>query len=102
MSDLPSLFAAPDRKAEIRRLIARLTPLAKELSERSAVIAVDDLRIVAVQRGILTGGETGRTLSFLPAVFQAAGLEPTGQYRRSSIPRSHGNLCATWRRKVAA
>jgi hypothetical protein len=80
--------------AEIRRLI----PLAKKLAwaAGSEGITVADLRETAVQAGVLTGRESGRTLSYLGAVCSAAGLVRTGEYRRSHIPQSHGNLGACW------
>lgn len=79
------------------RDIERLIPLALELAAKAECITVSNLRIAAVQRGLLTGEEEGRRLSFLGAVMQAAGLERTGQYRRSGVPKSHGNLLAEWR-----
>ena len=85
--------ASSRRASEIRRLV----PLAQELATRSDRLTVSDLRIVAVQRGLLTGEEQGKTLSYLPAVMRAAGLIPTGEYVRSPILRSHGNLQMAWR-----
>lgn len=79
--------------------IARLVPLAKKLAWASGSegCTVADLREAAVLAGILTGRERGRELSYLGKVFLAAGLEATGEYRRSHIPQSHGNLMQTWR-----
>jgi hypothetical protein len=79
--------------------IAALVPIAHELAEKVGVhgITVSDIRIVAVQRGILSGQEKGRDLSYLSAVPPAAGLEPTGEYRRSVIVKTHGNLQQSWR-----
>jgi hypothetical protein len=81
------------------RDIERLAPIARELAAKVGVpgITVSDIRIVAVQRGVLTGAETGRELSYLSAVPPAAGLEPTGEYRRSVIVKTHGNLQQIWR-----
>ncbi len=77
--------------------IARLVPLARELATKAGWVTVADLRIVAVQRGLLTGEERGKTLSYLPAVMRAAGLKATGEYVRSHIPKTHGNLGMKWR-----
>lgn len=89
LSLLPS-----ERVAHRQRDIQRLIPLAIELAEKagSSGITVADLRIAAVQRGLLTGEESGRRLSFLGVVMKQAGLVATSEYRRSVIPRSHGNL----------
>jgi hypothetical protein len=79
--------------------IAALVPLARELAHRAGPdgITVSDLRLYAVQRGLLTGTETGRRLSYLGAVLKAAGLIPTGGYRRSAVGKSHGNLHRVYR-----
>jgi hypothetical protein len=79
--------------------IAALVPLARELAHRAGPdgITVSDLRLYAVQRGLLTGDERGRALSYLGAVMAAAELHRTGGYRRSSIGKAHGNLNACWR-----
>ena len=77
--------------------IARLVPLARELAARAGLdgVTVSDLRIVAVQRGLL-GASSGRGLSYLGAIFRAAGLVPTDRYRRSDVPQAHGNLGRVW------
>lgn len=92
--ELWSARAAARHRAEIERLV----PLAVELASKAGLHGVTcaDLRIVAVQRALLTGQEQGRTLSFLGATMKAAGLRNTGTYRRSHIDRSHGNLHAIW------
>jgi hypothetical protein len=76
--------------------VAKLVPLALELAHRAGVegITVANLRLAAVQRGILTGTESGRQLSYLGAVLRRAGLVKTGGYRRSHLEQSHGNLHA--------
>jgi len=61
-----------------------------------AGITVANLRLRAVQEGILTGGETGRELAFLGKVMQQAGLLATAEMRRSNIPKSNGNLHRVW------
>jgi hypothetical protein len=87
-----------ERYAIESRDIERLTPLAAELAERAGErgITISDLRIAAENRGLLTGEEQGRRLSFLGQVMQRAGLAKNGRYRRSDVPRSHGNLHAEW------
>ena len=93
------MMALADTAAKHRPEIAALVPLACELAQRAGEsgITVSDLRLYAVQRGILTGEERGRELSYLGAVMQAAGLTRTGSYRRSDIGKAHGNLNACWR-----
>lgn len=93
-------LAARDRAASKHaRDIERLIPIAQELAARAGAsgVTVSDLRLAAVQRGILTGAETGRSLSYLGRVMLEAGLENTGTYRRSVMARSNGNLHAVWR-----
>lgn len=89
MKQYDLLSAHPHRRAEIERLI----PLARELAEKAGPdgVTIADLRLYAVQRGILTGRETGRQLSYLGAVLRCAGLAKTALWRRSHIERSHGN-----------
>lgn len=79
--------------------IQRLVPLARELAAtaRPHGIMVSDLRVIGTQRGLLTGRETGRQLSYLGKVMERAGLAPTGEYQRSVVVRSHGNLQMTWK-----
>ena len=81
------------------RNIERLIPLTLELAAKAGEpgITVADIRVAAVQRGLLTGAETGRTLSWLGALPQAAGLVRTGVYRRSFLARSNGTLQMAWR-----
>jgi len=76
----------------------RLVPLAKELAYRAGAdgITVENVRRKAVDRGLLTGQEQGRALSYLGGLMRRAGLVSTGQYRRSGIGRSHGNLNQVW------
>lgn len=74
--------------------IALLVPVAKELARKAGLhgVTVSDLRITAVQRGLLPHTASGRELSFLGAVMKEAGLSGTDQYRRSVVEASHGNL----------
>jgi hypothetical protein len=80
------------------RQIALLSKIALELARKAHPnpIIFADVRIVAVQRGFLTGHEKGRELSFGGAVMRAAGLVRTGGYRRSHVEQSHGNLHAEY------
>lgn len=70
--------------------------LARALASTRGEITVADLRVEAVATGILTGRETGRELSWLGSVMQAAGLVNTGRYVRSHIEGAHGNLNIAW------
>lgn len=94
MSDQYAIDFRPDAERDIERLV----PLAKELARTAGAdgVTVANLRSIAVARGILTGEERGRRLSYLGKVMQRAELVPTGEYRRSHIGRSHGNLHAVY------
>lgn len=89
MKDQLSIEFATDRTRDIERLV----PIARELAERARGhgVTIADVRLTAVNRGILTGEEQGRRLSFLGVVMKKAGLVATNEYRRSHIGRSHGN-----------
>ena len=88
-------YTPRERAADIERLI----PLARELATKAGHqgITVSNLRLAAVARGLLTGQEAGRRLSFLGAVMKRAGLRNTGTFRRSDVERAHGNLGVVWR-----
>lgn len=91
-------FMALDQTARKHAVdIARLVPLARELAARAGSdgVTVSDLRITATQQGLL-GASSGRGLSYLGAIFRAAGLVPTDRYRRSDVPQAHGNLGRVW------
>lgn len=96
-----SLAQAAERHAEA---IDRLLPLAKVLADHAGEqgITIADLRDAAVECELLTGEEVGRQLSYLGAVMRDAGLEQTGEYRRSHVKRSHGNLHAVWRSRASS
>lgn len=81
-----------------QRDIDRLVPLARELAQKAGRhgVTVADLRTHAVNRGLLTGEEQGRRLSFLGSLMKAAALHPTPSFRRSHIDRSNGNLQRIW------
>lgn len=78
--------------------IALLRPVVIELARKAGDdgVTVSDLRLTAVQRGLLQESAKGRELSFLGAVCRAAGLVVTGRTRRSIIDASHGNRHSVW------
>jgi hypothetical protein len=78
----------------VERQLERLIPIAKELAQKAGChgVTISDVRICAVNRGVLTGEEAGKRLSYLGSVMEAAALVPTDGFRRSSIPKSHANL----------
>jgi hypothetical protein len=105
----PTIHADAARGSFVARQVERLIPVAVELAQKAgrSGVTVGDLRITAVNRGILTGAEgaphpgTGklmkpRELSYLGSVMKAAGLVPTDDYRRSDVPGSNGNLHKVW------
>ena len=65
--------------------IARLVPIALQLARAAGPsgITADDVRITAENRGLLTGHEPGRSLSYLSAVPIAARLAKTNRRRLS-------------------
>lgn len=77
-----------------RELIDRLVPIARELARQagSGGITVSALEREAGARRIALGDSP----DWLGAVMQAAALVATGQYRRSLIPKKHGNLQRVW------
>jgi hypothetical protein len=79
--------AAKSHPAELKRCVE----IARRLALRGP-ITIDDVRREA---GLLEG--RGRSLSYLGAVMKCAGLKPTGQYVRSELPVTHGNLRQVWR-----
>lgn len=92
------LALALDRKATKKRDIERLVPIAQELARKAGQygVTISDVRLAAVQRGILTGEETGRQLAYLGAVMRVAKLSATTLTRRSTIEKSHGNRHTVW------
>lgn len=80
------------------RDLERLVPLARDLAEKAGRegVTVENVRRAAVSRGLLTGEEQGRALSYLGGLMKRAGLVSTGQYRRSGIGKAHGNLNMVW------
>lgn len=93
------MAARDSTAAKHAKQMAALIPIARELAAKAgeAGVTVADIRLVAERQGLLTGTETGRTLSWLGALPEAAGLERTGRYRRSFLARSNGNLQMAWR-----
>jgi len=82
--------AAKAHPAEFKRCVQ----LAKDLAKKDTSNRGITVEMVRRAAGLLTS--TGRDLAFLGAVMKAAGLQPTGQYRRSELPESHGNLHRIW------
>ncbi len=93
------MTALSDTASRHATKIAALVPLARELAAKvPSGITVSNLQLAAVQRGLLTGEERGRTLSYLGAVMRRAGLHPTGEYQRSGrgpLPRKHSRNLET-------
>lgn len=90
-------LAARDRAASKHaQEIEALIPLAVELAQKAGEpgVTVADLRLLADQRGLLPESK-GRRLSYLGVVLERAGLHPAG-YRRSHLPKSHGNIHVRW------
>lgn len=75
--------------------IARLVPLVQRLARDagSVGITVTEVRIAAG----LTAGANRAAYSWLGGLMKAAGLEPTGTFRRSTLDCTHGNRQVVWR-----
>lgn len=82
--------------AKNEELLQALVPLARELALRAgpAGITVSNVRLLAVQRGILAGNEP---LDCLGVLMKRAGLVPTGATRRSDLHVTHGIRQLVWR-----
>ena len=80
------------------RMLPLLVAIARELGGASIDrrVTVAEIRYEAEQRGILTGLERGKRLSFIHEVFPKAGFEATAEFRRSFLPRAHRNLNRVW------
>lgn len=91
---------AIDFEADIARDIERLKTLAGQLALKAGRhgCTVSDLRIAAVNAGVLTGQESAGRMKRLnlAAIMRDAGLRATEGYRRSVVPRSHSNLHRVW------
>lgn len=86
--------ALEETAAKHEAMITMLVPIARELAEKAKGygVTISDVRLTAIQRGLLPPDAEGRALSFLGAVLARAGLVPTERFRRSDIARAHGNL----------
>lgn len=95
-------FEALDRACahqEHQVLLRKLAEIAQGLARMAGPkgVTVSDVRHEAVRHGILPQQAKGRQLAFLGALMREAGLVPTGEYRRSEVDKSHGNLHQVWR-----
>lgn len=99
-SDWPQRMLLDLFNDDIARDFERLTRLAAELGLKAGRhgCTVSDLRIAAVNRGILVGDESAARMKQLNlgAVMRAAGLCATKQYRRSDVGRAKRNLNVVW------
>jgi hypothetical protein len=113
--ETPHQTADQQRERFVARQVERLIPVALELARKAgrSGVTIADVRITAVNRGILTGQEgaphpgTGklmkpRELSYLGSVMRSAGLVATEEYRRSVVPGSNGNAHKVWLAKEYA
>lgn len=98
--DAPRPLTAAERKADVEAWLERLVPLARDLAVKAGTsgVTVADLRHFAEDpsRGLMTGAESRTRGSYLGQVMRRAGLVETGQYRRSTVAKSHRNLHAVW------
>jgi len=109
-ADLPMFAQAPEpprqsetytqaqRNADVRAWLETLVPLARELARKSGAhgVTVSDVRITAVNRGLMTDEESRTRGSALGQLMKMAGLVETPEFRRSSIGRSHSNNHRVW------
>ena len=84
-------------RAKNAAMIEQLVPIAQRLAAAAAPegITCTELREEAVLLGLLTGYETGPTLSYLGAVMKRAGLH-RGEVRRSRLTVTHGKIQVVW------
>lgn len=96
---------APRMKGNLQSAAAKharemelLKPLVLELARKAGYegVVVADVRICAVQRGLLSAETKGRELAWMGALMDYCGLEPTDRWRRSHIEKAHGNLQRVW------
>lgn len=90
-----------ERRARIDALKARLQKIAREMLEDDQVkrgqgVAFCDVRIAAETRGLLTGTEPGRTLSFGSTLMEQAGGTTFG-WKRSRHRNSNRRLVRTFK-----
>lgn len=89
-----NLETPAERRAWVRAAVARIAPDLAALALRKGRYGIDarDTRQLAVAHGLVTGGESGRSLSWLSAVPRAAGLIPNGlrdDYHNGNRPMSY-------------
>lgn len=79
-------------------MIDRLARIAKALAYDAGLtgITVSDIRLEAFRKGLLTGYEQGRQLSYMGSVPAVAGLVKTGATRRSSLAVTHRIRQVVW------
>jgi hypothetical protein len=91
---------ATPRPPELERqyLEKSLVAIAQELARKAGAqgVTMCDVRIYAEQRGLLTGQEHDRSLSWLHGIPRMAGLVTSGRVRPSTLPRAHGNYQRVW------
>lgn len=85
------------RKLAQARLKEKLLPLIKQMLDEAGAAGVTPhaVRFAAENRGLVTGKESGRYLSFLAGLFKAAGAVP-GAYVTSKHPRRRGAVTRSW------
>src|ERR1041384_3963200 len=92
------MFAAEEAATRRRELVRQLTEIAQGLARMNPDgVTVSDVRHEARRRCLLPAKSKGRELAFLGVVMKEAGLIATGEYRRSDVDASHGNLHAVYR-----
>lgn len=105
MGSAQQLSFDDDRAERLKVLRRELSAIAVEMladDARSAStgpthgVTFDQVRIRAETRGLLTGEEKGRTLSFGSALMKAAGGVPC-EYRASKHRNSHGRTVRVYR-----
>jgi hypothetical protein len=89
------------RRERIEAMKRRLQKIAREMLDEDKVregpgVAFVDVRFAAETRGLLTGEEQGRTLSFGSTLMEAAGGEPFG-WKRSKHRNSNRRLVRTFK-----
>jgi hypothetical protein len=79
-------------------MIDRLAVIAERLAADAGMygITVSDIRLEAFRKGILTGYEPGRQLSYMGSVPPAAGLVKTDKTRRSNLAVTHRIRQVVW------
>lgn len=92
--DAWSKLGAAKHSHRIELLIPLVRSLAKKAGDSG--VTISDVRLTAVQRGLLAAEAKGRELSFLGALCRMAGLVVTERTRRSTIDQSHGNRHSVW------